>query len=137
MKMSDAENRPAPFFPSTTSVSLMDLYENQKYFQNMVVKKFGYNTRDNIESLPVDSVDVSSYHMQALMEEVGELVKSDKRWKNYRNNFYDKENKLEEVADCMICLLNICLFSGITCADLEEAIKSKFDGNFERIAKQN
>ena len=71
--------------------------------------------------------------MLALMEETGELVKSDKRWKNYRNTHYDKSNKLEELSDCFITLFNIAMYSGISSEELELALTKKMDENIERI----
>ena len=63
-----------------------DFFNNQVAFQKEVNKKFGYGVK--VENIPEDNVDVAKYHMLALMEEAGELVKSDKRWKNYRTNRY-------------------------------------------------
>lgn len=109
------------------------LFEKQMLFQKKVFENFGYNGRTlNDVELPNDVPDVSSYHMLALMEEVGELVKSDKRWKNYRNTKFDKENKLEELCDCFITLMNIAMFSGITSDKLYDAIMAKIDENTSR-----
>lgn len=107
------------------------LYEMQKRFQQKVIKKIGYNGNKDIEIC--DNVDLSSYHSLAMMEEVGELIKSDKRWKNYRNEHYDKENKKEELADCFITLFNIAMFSGINGDELESAIMAKIISNHQRI----
>lgn len=115
--------------------SLMGFYNTQMNFQMNVINKYGYEgvSSEDIKSLPIDNVSIAKYHMLALMEEVGELVKSDKRWKNFRNTHYDKDNKLEEISDCFITLLNICLYSGISSEELADAIVKKMMHNDERI----
>ena len=108
-----------------------DFFNDQVAFQKEVNEKFGYNAK--VENIPEDNVDVAKYHMLALMEETGELVKSDKRWKNYRNTHYDKSNKLEELSDCFITLFNIAMYSGISDEELELALTKKMDENIKRI----
>ena len=115
--------------------SFADLMGMQMSFQRIVIDNIGYDYISKGEKLPVDRVHVASYHNQALMEEVGELIKSDKRWKNYRNEFYDKENKIEELADCFITLMNIAMFSGVGCEEMQNAIEKKIGCNFERVSK--
>ena len=68
-----------------------------------------------------------------LMEETGELVTSDKRWKNHRNTHYDKSNKLEELSDCFITLFNVAMYSGISAEELGLALTKKMDENIKRI----
>jgi hypothetical protein len=63
--------------------------------------------------LPKDDVRWFSYHMQAMMEELGEVLKADKRWKTHRNGYYCPEEKLDELSDVAITLVNMALFSGI------------------------
>lgn len=111
-------------------------YNKQLDFQKKIAAIYGYKNLKQEEKLPTDNVDVASYHMLALLEEAGELVKSDKRWKNFRNQHYDKKNKLEEIADCIITLFNICIFSGISAEELESALFNKMQENDERIAKK-
>lgn len=108
-----------------------DFFNDQVAFQKEVIEKFGYNAK--VENIPEDNVEVAKYHMLALMEETGELVKSDKRWKNYRNTHYDKSNKLEELSDCFITLFNIAMYSGISAEELELALTKKMDENIKRI----
>ena len=108
-----------------------DFFNDQVAFQKEVNKKYGYGVK--VENIPEDNVDVAKYHMLALMEETGELVKSDKRWKNYRNTHYDKSNKLEELSDCFITLFNVAMYSGISAEELELALTKKMDGNIKRI----
>ena len=102
------------------------MFEKQKEFQSKV-------TCIEQSELPQDNINWASYHMLALMEEVGELLKSDKRWKTHRNEHYDKDNKLEELADCYITLMNIAIFSGITKEEFHDAIEIKMDKNFEKL----
>ena len=113
------------------SKSFADFFNDQIAFQKEVNEKFGYNAK--VENIPEDNVEIAKYHMLALMEETGELVKSDKRWKNYRNTHYDKSNKLEELSDCFITLFNIAMYSGISAEELELALTKKMDENVERI----
>lgn len=116
-------------------VSLNFLYRLQTRFQNEICNKIGYNG-EKIMELPVDKPDIFQCQCLMLLEEIGELVKSDKRWKNFRNEKYDKTNKLEEIADCFIVLFNICLFSDFDCSEVEQAIMDKMIGNFARIYKE-
>ena len=111
--------------------TLEECYDEQVKFQKEVVKKYGYNV--DVKNIPEDNIEVAKYHMLALLEEVGELVKSDKRWKNYRNTHYDKSNKLEELSDCFITLFNVAMYSGISAEELELALTKKMDENIKRI----
>ncbi len=104
---------------------LYNIFEEQKAFQEKIT---------NI-NLPVDDKNWSSYHMLALSEEMGELLKSDKRWKTHRNTHYDPENKLVEIADCIITLINISLYSGFSAEQVEEAILKKIKENTEKLDK--
>lgn len=108
-----------------------DFFNDQVNFQKEVNENFGYGVK--VERIPEDNIEIAKYHMLALMEEVGELIKSDKRWKNYRNTHFDKDNKLEELSDCFITLFNIAMYSGISAEELEIALTKKMDENVERI----
>ena len=85
--------------------------------------------------LPVDRPMLASYHVQQLVSEIGEVLDADKRWKNFRNEKYDKDAKAEELADCFIVLMNICMFSGLSGEDMEQAISSKIDKVSARISE--
>ena len=111
--------------------TLEECYDEQVKFQKEVAKKYGYNV--DVKNIPEDNIEVAKYHMLALLEEAGELVKSDKRWKNYRNTHYDKQNKLEELSDCIITLFNVAMFSGISGKELAEALETKMNENYNRI----
>ena len=84
-------------------------------------------------SIPVDDVKLMSYHIQQLVSEIGEVLNADKRWKNFRNERYDENEKLEEIADCFIVLMNVAMFSGIDGAQLTKAIEEKLNKVSERI----
>ena len=111
--------------------TLEECYDEQVKFQKEVAKKYGYNV--DVKNIPEDNIEVAKYHMLALLEEAGELVKSDKRWKNYRNTYYDKQNKLDELSDCIITLFNVAMFSGISGKELAEALETKMNENYNRI----
>ena len=111
--------------------TLEECYDEQVKFQKEVAKKYGYNV--DVKNIPEDNIEVAKYHILALLEEAGELVKSDKRWKNYRNTYYDKQNKLEELSDCIITLFNVAMFSGISGKELAEALETKMNENYNRI----
>lgn len=108
-----------------------DFFNDQINFQKELVNRIGYSV--NVEEIPEDNVELCKYHMLALMEETGELVKSDKRWKNYRNTHFDKDNKLKELSDCFITLFNVAMYSGISAEELELALTKKMDENVKRI----
>lgn len=116
-----------------TNNSFDDLFNKQMLFQEKVLQLKPYDSQDEIVKLPCDSVPISSYHLQAMAEEFGELVKSDKRWKNYRNTHFDKSNKLEELADCFITLFNIAMYSDIDAVTLYDAIYEKISTNNKRL----
>ena len=94
-----------------------------------------YRDRYNVE-LPIDDIRLASYHIQQLMSEVGELLDADKRWKNFRNEKYDKDAKLDELVDCYIELFNISMFSGFSAEDVYSAILKKLGVIKSRIDKE-
>jgi len=105
--------------------SLFTIFDLQTSFQKKIT---------NID-LPHDDVKWYSYHVQALVEEMGEMLKADKRWKTHRNEAFDPENKLEEIADCFITLINISLYSGFSVFDIQDAIIDKIVANTEKLEK--
>lgn len=86
-------------------------------------------------SLPYDSVQLCSYHVQQLVSEIGEVLDADKRWKNFRNEKYDPDAKLDEIADCIIVLMNIAIFSGFNATDVMSAVNAKLDVVSRRISE--
>lgn len=71
-----------------------------------------------------------------LLGEAGEVLQADQRWKrNGRNTHYDRKNKVEEIADCFIFLINTCIYSDVTSFEIMNAIKDKIEKNVERYKK--
>ena len=112
-------------------IAFESLYNKQVEFQKNIVKVKPYDFE--VGNLPEDNVKGFSFHIQQLMSELGEVLSADKRWKNFRNEKYDLENKKEEIADCFIVLMNVAIFSGLSANDLEKAILSKINQNNKRI----
>ena len=119
--------------------TLEKLYNAQLLNQRLLFIKGAYDNfkQDATKAVPCDDVSLSSYHIQQLMSEIGEVLECDKRWKNYRNDKFDKDAKLEELADCFIELLNIAMFSNFSAKELSQAIENKIDIVKGRIIKLN
>ena len=121
------------------------VFEIQAENQREMLKKGMYHglCSDDVEKtsfdveLPVDDPKLFSYHVQQLMSEIGELLDADKRWKNFRNGKYDKDSKLEEIADCFIVLVNICLFSNVSHIELINKVIDKIKEVRRRIDEAN
>ena len=113
------------------------LYGQQVEFQQELVNKGKYNdfTDKRGAKLPSDDIHLFSYHMQQMMSELGEVLAADKRWKNYRNETTPEmlEHKKEELADCMIVFMNLCIFSGLSVDEVLGAVARKINENFIRI----
>lgn len=109
-------------------MSFDTIFELQKRFQSDECEMY-----TDIKRLPVDNPELFKYHVMFLMEEIGELIKSDKRWKHFRNTKYDRDEKLSEFADCFICLMNTALFSGFEGEEIRQAIIDKIFKNYSRL----
>lgn len=83
--------------------------------------------------LPIDSTSLCSYHIQQLISEIGEVLTADKRWKSHRQDGYCADDKLEEIADCFIVMMNIAMFSGFDGEDVTNAIVDKLGVVADRI----
>lgn len=83
--------------------------------------------------LPMDSVSLCSYHVQQLVSEIGEVLTVDKRWKSHRQDCYDSQEKLVEIADCFIVMMNIAMYSGFDGDDVTKAIMDKLGIVAKRI----
>jgi len=107
--------------------TLADLFELQQMNQRAMLKNGMYDGLKSAgtEFVPADDPKLMSYHVQQLISEIGEVLEADKRWKNFRNRKYDKEGKLEEIADCFIVLMNIAMFSDFSAGELSKAIIDK------------
>lgn len=129
----------------SVDVSFRSAFAKQLRNQQALVDKHTYDdymsSNDYFElincdaSLPYDSVQLCSYHVQQLMSEIGEVLDADKRWKNFRNEKYDPDAKLDEIADCMIVLMNIAIFSGFNATDVMSAVNTKLDVVSRRIGE--
>ena len=115
-------------------INFEEIYNKQMQNQNRMLV-LGLYENENAVELPFDDVKISSYHIQQLISEIGEVLSADKRWKNFRNEKYDKENKLEEIADCFIVLMNIAMFSGISYDMLIEKLNEKVEIVKERTSE--
>lgn len=109
----------------TGTNSFKDSFFNQISFQEEVTGA----------TCPCDNLPQFSYHVQAMVEELGEVMKADKRWKTHRNQRYDASEKLDEIADVFITAMNIAIHSGFGPETIEEAIAKKIDENFIRLSK--
>lgn len=113
---------------NSVMTSLQGLFNAQKHTQQILLaagKYEDYCKGSTDMTLPDDSVSLSSYHIQQLVSEIGEILDADKRWKNFRNEEYDKVAKVEEIADCFIVLMNVAMFSGIDGDELADTISMK------------
>lgn len=112
-----------------------DLYECQEKFQNVLLSNGMYEGKE-IDKVTGESVELFSYHIQAMISELGEVLEADKRWKSYRNKVCDRKQKLEEIADCFITMMNVAIFSGYKSYEVEEAICNKIMKNFKRVKRE-
>lgn len=138
-KKKSKENKNKCTCQCAKDTTLEKLYNAQLLNQRLLFIKGAYDIfkQDTTESVPCDDVSLSSYHIQQLISEIGEVMECDKRWKNYRNDKFDKDAKLEELADCFIELLNIAMFSNFSAKELSQAIENKIEIVKERITKLN
>ena len=102
------------------------LYDLQMKFQHSVT---GIIT-------PIDMIEWFVYHMAAMQEELGEVLKADKRWKTHRNTKYDPENKIDELADVFITAMNLSIYSGFTGEEIAKAIENKINENVLRLERR-
>ena len=115
--------------------SFEELFNLQLENQNALIKKGSYDgfSSNKVDEIPFDDPRLCSYHVQQLISEIGEVLEADKRWKNFRNNHFDESNKLDEIADCFIVLMNISMYSGFSGEKIAEAIKNKIEVVSKRI----
>lgn len=117
--------------------SLSSLFEKQYENQAMLIQSGKYDGFTNKrDMLPSDDPKLCSYHIQQLVSEIGEVLEADKRWKNFRNDKYDKSAKADEIADCFIVLMNVAMFSGMTSEELYEAVNGKIEVVHLRIQEE-
>ena len=104
-------------------IDLNRMFNLQIHLQNVMFNK----------KLPVDSVEDFKYSILGLIAELGEVLEADKRWKNVRSGVCNRENKLDELVDCMAFLINAIIYSGFTADEFGKAFEKKNMKNFERI----
>lgn len=121
----------------TNEITLQQLFRTQLVTQDKLIHKGVYDRfkDERTATVPVDDVGLASYHIQQLVSEIGEVLGADKRWKSHRNDKYDKQEKLEEIADCFIVLMNVAMFSGYDENDLAKAIEEKLGTVSDRLGK--
>lgn len=122
----------------TNAVTLRQLFNIQMVTQYKLLQKGEYDQHKNEQtiSVPADDIGITSYHIQHLISEIGEVLGADKRWKSNRNDKYDKQEKLEEIADCFIVLMNVAMFSGFDGDDLATAIEEKINIVANRLSEE-
>ena len=112
-------------------ISFCDIFGKQEEFQRQIIsQRQGCDYRDVAIS---DDLEWFKYHCTAMVEEMGEVVKADKRWKTHRNERYEPEEKRDEIADVFITAINIAMFSGFSSNEVQNAIMSKIDKNLARL----
>jgi NTP pyrophosphatase (non-canonical NTP hydrolase) len=116
--------------------SFEDAFDKQIDFQKEIIKKYQSHIMDH-RDLPIDNPELFQYHMTAMVEELGEVLKADKRWKTHRNDAYDPENKLEEIADVFITAINVCIFSGYDSSKIMDKVNSKILDNYGRMIEKD
>ena len=87
---------------------------------------------DKLTDGPIDSVEDFHYSITALVAEIGEVLTADRRWKNARNAYFEKDEKLEELVDCMAFLINAVLYSGFDSETFYNAFAKKNVINMNR-----
>ena len=135
MKTTGKMNKPHCQLKSPEGVPFCSLFWHQQENQMKMLADGMYDAfkSEGTDKIPVDDVKLMSYHVQQLMSEIGEVLDADKRWKNFRNQKYDNDAKLEEIADCFIVMMNIAMFSGFDGSEVVDAIEKKLNEVSERI----
>ena len=102
--------------------------ESTIHVQKNNLKNMFYKLTDG----PIDSVEDFHYSITSLVAEIGEVLTADKRWKNVRNAYFEKDEKLEELVDCMAFLINAVLYSGFDSETFYNAFAKKNVINMNR-----
>lgn len=111
-----------------TCPAMGTLYAMQREFQELLKGRAIFD---------VDSPQDMAESVLGLLGEAGEVLQADQRWKrNGRSQHFDRREKIEEIADCFIFLLNICIYSGVSSFELMNAVKDKIKKNKERYLKK-
>lgn len=103
------------------------IFANQVQFQRKL---------NDLDILPRDIPELFANSLLLMVEEIGEVLKEDKRWKsNFRSGKYDEENKIEELTDIFIVMMNLLIFSGLSIKEFMKEVEKKQVVNFERMLK--
>lgn len=102
---------------------LQDIYQKQVKFQELIT--------GNI--LPCDDIHWFSITIPLLIEEIGEVLKEDKRWKAFRNVKFDPQAKKDELVDVFIVMLNLLIFSDVNIEEFLAKVNAKIDVNTKRL----
>ena len=89
------------------------------------------HVKNNGDMLPKDDPVKAFVMLSALVVEVGETLQEDKRWKSLvgdtRVHINNKENKIEELADVFIYLINAVLYSNVDADEFVEIVLAKME----------
>ena len=100
-----------------------DVFEKQIQFQKMLGFAQDY----------VDDPGMFASSALGLISEIGEVLQADKRWKNNgRNKYYERYEKLKELADVFIYFINMCIYSDVLPGEIMSAVNSKINENVYR-----
>lgn len=120
----------------TKETRMMNGKMNKSSFKSSYLRQVEFQRKVTGAKCPGDNLPHFSYHVQAMVEEMGEVMKADKRWKTFRNTRYDKGEKLDELADVFITAINMAIHSGFSVDDVESAIENKITENYERLKQK-
>lgn len=111
--------------------------EYDKFFQ-LYKKQLEFQKLIGNTDIPRDDPDMMAHHLLGLVTEVGEVSQADKRWKkNKRNTHYDKLEKVMEISDVFIFLLNVLIYSDIPPEAILSSVEMKIQENTNRYKKEN
>lgn len=119
--------------------NFVELYNEQIKFQQSILERKAEGDKslspllDEKPILPKDDIDWFTYHMRAMVEELGEVTKADKRWKTHRNENFNQAEKVDELADVFITAMNLAIYSGLSGQDVYNAIDKKIAENIKRL----
>lgn len=116
----------------TTNVDIELLCETDKMKKAFEAQKMFQRRLTGLDEIKDDPEKFSQQIVQ-LVEELGELLQADKRWREYRGDNFNEVEKEKELADVFIVAMNLAIFSGVSYEKLIGAIKEKIGINFERI----
>lgn len=113
----------AKWYPAMDTIFAM-----QKEFQNLL---------RGFSNCGGDLPEQMSESILGLLCEAGEVLQADQRWKtNGRSTYYNRVEKVEELADCFIFLVNACIYSDVSSFEIMNAISDKILKNTERYKNQ-